>query len=258
MASGKTRRPRAVQACALAALLMCAPAAAQEAPPKDNNDESVAGALAPVDASEEPQPKAGSGFRSIWTSGGSDIYVPGYIWHLPYKYSPEQIARYNTAAWGLGYGRTLRGSGANHPRSLFAIVSADSYSRPQYMLGYSWRARWHPGGGPFALGGGYSALVVGREDKFNYAPLPGLDLFSALKPVQDSVAIHAFKLLEEGFGFRAGIQCLLKIIRHSRMALRFISRIPAAIVFCPFDFAQARLAHPALLDQRNGFLPIDS
>jgi len=174
MAIGKTRLGSALWACALAAALTTVPLAAQQPEPAGIRDGEPTG-TAPADASQdESQPKTGSGIKSIWTSGGSDIYVPGYIWHLPYKYSEEQIARYNTTAWGFGYGRTLRGSGANHPKSLFAIVSADSYSKPQYMVGYSWRARWHPGGGPFALSGGYTALVVGREDKFNYAPLPGV------------------------------------------------------------------------------------
>jgi hypothetical protein len=91
---------------------------------------------------------------------------------LPYKYSDEQIARYNTAAWGIGYGRTWRRGEANHPHSLFGIVSADSYAKPEYMLGYAWRARWHPGGGAFGLSGGYTAMVVGRQDKASYAPLP--------------------------------------------------------------------------------------
>ena len=172
MARGKTRPGSTLIVCALAVSLMAAPVAAQEAHPEGSANGDVA--TEPGDASNEAQPKSGSGFKSIWSSGGSDVYVPGYIWHLPYKYSEEQISRYNTTAWGLGYGRTLRGSGANHPQSLFAIVAADSYSKPQYMVGYSWRARWHPGGGAFALSGGYTALVVGREDKFHYAPLPGL------------------------------------------------------------------------------------
>lgn len=117
--------------------------------------------------------QTGRGLKSVWTSGQSDIFVPGYIWHLAYKYSDEQLARYNHAAWGLGYGRTLR-SQINRPRTLYAIVSADSYSKPQYMLGYSWRARWRPGGGGFSFSGGYTALLIGREDKLHYAPLPML------------------------------------------------------------------------------------
>jgi palmitoyl transferase len=40
------------------------------------------------------------------------------------------------------------------------------------MVGYAWRARWRPGGGAFSFGGGYTGMLIGREDKLNYAPLP--------------------------------------------------------------------------------------
>ena len=56
------------------------------------------------------------------------------------------------------------------------------------MLGYAWRARWHPDGGPFTLGGGYTAILIGREDKFHYAPLP------ALLPL-GSVGVDRFELM---------------------------------------------------------------
>ena len=42
------------------------------------------------------------------------------------------------------------------------------------MLGYAWRAKWRPGGKAFSLGGGYTAMLIGRYDKLAYAPLPVL------------------------------------------------------------------------------------
>jgi palmitoyl transferase len=115
--------------------------------------------------------RTGDGMKQIWTTGGSDVFVPGYIWHTPWMYSEEQLARYNTFAWGAGFGRTLRST--NHrPRTLYGMVSADSYDRPEYMLGYAWRARWRPGDEAFSFGGGYTALLIGRADKLNYTPLP--------------------------------------------------------------------------------------
>jgi palmitoyl transferase len=177
MVSARTRLGAAALVCALVIGVTTTPAAAQEAPTDENGSAAPTTTAGVVPDGGEPPGlwhKTASGIKAIWTSGGSDVYVPGYIWHLPYKYSDEQIDRYNTTAWGFGYGRTFRRGEANHPHSLYAIVSADSYAKPQYMLGYAWRARWHVGGGPLALGGGLSALVVGREDKFNYAPLPGV------------------------------------------------------------------------------------
>lgn len=134
-------------------------------------DTTPAGAIQPEHREQGFWSRTGTGMKNIWTRGGSDVFIPGYIWHFPYHYSEEQLARYNTAAWGLGYGRTLRSS-PNRPRTLYGIVSADSYDKPQYMVGYAWRARWRPGGGAFSLSGGYTVMLVGREDKGNYAPLP--------------------------------------------------------------------------------------
>jgi len=176
MHNRKTRRGGALVACVLAALLVVpVRAGAQEIETAAGGDNGAEASPA-ASADDAPSPgfwqQTGAGARNIWSSGGSDVYLPGYIWHLPYRYTEEQISRYNTAAWGIGYGRTLRSGAANHPRTLYAIVSADSYSKPQYMAGYAWRARWHPGGGAFALSGGYTALVIGRQDKASYAPLP--------------------------------------------------------------------------------------
>ena len=78
--------------------------------------------------------RTAEGIETIWTDGESDVCVPGYIWHLSWHYSDEQLTRYNTVAWGLGLGRTLP-SDHNRPRTLYAMVSADSYSRPQYTVG---------------------------------------------------------------------------------------------------------------------------
>lgn len=130
-----------------------------------------AGASETIDETPGFWRQTGAGMKTIWTTGGADVFVPGYIWHMPWHYSDDQLERYNAAAWGLGYGRTLRRSGSR-PRTLYGIVSADSYARPQYMVGYAWRAQWRPGGGAFSLGGGYTALLIGRYDKLRYAPLP--------------------------------------------------------------------------------------
>jgi hypothetical protein len=188
-------RPRSA---ALAGLLIlftattAAPAFAQETA---GAPEASAEGPDTADSGAEPadvQPRGfwsrtGTGMKNIWNGGGSDLFVPGYIWHTPYRYSEEQINRYNTVAWGLGYGRTLR-SRPDRPRTLYGIVSADSYDKPQYMLGYAWRARWRPTGGAFSFGGGYTAFLTGREDKGKYVPIP----FGA---ALGSVGVDRFELM---------------------------------------------------------------
>jgi lipid IVA palmitoyltransferase len=115
--------------------------------------------------------RTGNGVKEVWGGGRDDLFVPGYIWHTPWQYSGDQLVRYNTAAWGIGYGRTMLDPKGNK-RTLFAMVSADSYGRPQYMAGYAWRKMWRPGNGALRLGAGYTPLVIGRSDRLHYAPIP--------------------------------------------------------------------------------------
>jgi palmitoyl transferase len=114
--------------------------------------------------------RTGEGIRKSWSSGRADIMVPGYIWHAPWQYSGDQRAHYNTVPWGIGYGRTTMDANGR-ARTLLALVSADSFKRPQYMAAYIWRARWRPGAGALRLGAGYTALAIGRAE-YHYAPVP--------------------------------------------------------------------------------------
>ena len=94
--------------------------------------------------------------RRSGATGGSDLFLPGYIWHMPWHYSEEQVGRYNTVAFGLGFGRTLR-SRVTRPRTIYGVVSADSYSPPPG----TWSAmRGRPGGGPAV---GCSLSVAGTQ-----------------------------------------------------------------------------------------------
>jgi lipid IVA palmitoyltransferase len=115
--------------------------------------------------------RTGAGLEAIWSGDQLDVYVPGYIWHLPWRYPTDRRSSYNDIAWGAGMGRTLVDE-RGRLRSLFGIVSADSYAKPQYMAGYAWRARTRPRGPGLRLGGGYTLLVIGRSDKLRYTPLP--------------------------------------------------------------------------------------
>jgi len=86
MESRRTRLGYALAACTVVACAIGAPAAAQDRQPAASEDGEAA---TPGEASErEAQPQgfwrqAGSSVKRIWRSGGSDVYVPGYIWHMP-------------------------------------------------------------------------------------------------------------------------------------------------------------------------------
>jgi palmitoyl transferase len=109
------------------------------------------------------------GTKRIWTEGRHDVYLSGFVWHMPYSWTSEKRARFNDDAWGLGYGRSVVDARDNE-RMLFAIVAQDSYRRPMVMAGYAWVARW-PVAGNVRVGAGYSALLVRHESTSKY-PLP--------------------------------------------------------------------------------------
>ena len=192
--AGRRLRPIIVLAATMVATSFWVSAGAWAQPASDVSGfwgrlEHTTPAGAPPPSAEERGfwRRTGEGVKTIWTDGGSDVFVPGYIWHMPWHYSDDQLTRYNRVAWGLGLGRTLP-SDHNQPRTLYAMVSADSYSRPQYMVGYMWRARWQPGDGAFSIGAGYTAMLIGRHDRLRYTPLPialplasiGLDRFEIM------------------------------------------------------------------------------
>lgn len=112
---------------------------------------------------------AWDGTKRIWNDGSEDLYVSGYVWHMPYKWSAERRSTFNNNAWGLGYGRTLTDDRDNQ-RMLFGIIASDSYRRPMYMAGYAWLARW-PLAGELRIGAGYSALLVRHESTADF-PVP--------------------------------------------------------------------------------------
>ena len=116
--------------------------------------------------------RTGSGLANVWKGGHFEVWVPGYIWHTPWGYSDSQRERYNDAAWGLGLGPSGIDN-RGHTRLLYAMGSADSFSNFQYMVGYAWLAHsLSDEAKSMHLGGGYTMLLIGREDRLNYTPLP--------------------------------------------------------------------------------------
>src|SRR5262245_45849802 len=45
---------------------------------------------------------AWDGTKRIWNEGRQDLYISGYVWHMPYKWSAEPRSSFNNNAWGLG------------------------------------------------------------------------------------------------------------------------------------------------------------
>jgi palmitoyl transferase len=110
------------------------------------------------------------GTKRIWNQGSQDLYLSGYYYHAPYRYSAEKRDEFNDKAWGLGYGHTLTEDNDNQ-RMLVGIVARDSYRKPLYVAGYVWLARWEMGH-DLRVGAGYSALLIAHSTATNYWPAP--------------------------------------------------------------------------------------
>jgi len=112
------------------------------------------------------------GAKRIYNEGRNELYLSGAYWHLPFAYSHERRQELNAHAWGLGLGRSLVDARDNE-ESLYAMASSSSHFKPQYLMGYTWLARWRVSG-DLRVGAGYSAFIFARSDIYHYLPLPGI------------------------------------------------------------------------------------
>lgn len=114
---------------------------------------------------------AASEASRIWNEGDTDIYLPLHTHHLRHAYSPQRVASFNEATFGLGYGRSFKDAqGGWH--GLYAMVFNDSYRKPEPAMGY---ARLYPLArvGEASLNVGYTAFITARHDVRRYLPIPG-------------------------------------------------------------------------------------
>ncbi|HTJ97213.1 MAG TPA: lipid IV(A) palmitoyltransferase PagP, partial [Rhodocyclaceae bacterium] len=107
-----------------------------------------------------------------YTKGSSELYVPARTYHLRSAYSREKIDSYQENPHGLGYGRGHYDDKGNWS-GVYAMGFQDSHFKPEWMVGYSWKAMW---GDPSSwhTGLGYTAFLTTRADIGRYTPVPGL------------------------------------------------------------------------------------
>ena len=134
---------------ALALSIAAAPATAQDAAPSftqralsATNESSPVGLVPPGE--REPGWKgwfadAWEGSKRIFRDGHSDLLLPLYTFHPPYKY-PNRFQE-NHYPWGAGFARTLIDAKDNE-RLVYVLTFSDSHYDFQPFLGYAWIARW--------------------------------------------------------------------------------------------------------------------
>ncbi|MBI4742570.1 MAG: lipid IV(A) palmitoyltransferase PagP [Betaproteobacteria bacterium] len=149
-------------------------------------DKPARGAPAPPRASAtSPAPAAAakkdprSWFRRIWdpvaeaySDGTYEAYLPLHTHHLRSAYTADQIANYQEYPPGLGIGRGLYNEKGNY-QGVYVLGFQDSHFKPEWHLGYTWKAIWRPAE-DFRLGLGYTAFLMARTDMGHYVPFPGI------------------------------------------------------------------------------------
>ena len=108
---------------------------------------------------------------NIADNGNDYLYLSGVAHHGRSTYSAEKLAELNEQAWGLGYGKTLRNASGND-ESLYALVLRDSHRHPQYQAGYAYEWIYQIPHSSLELGGGYSVMLMSRQDYFDNVPFP--------------------------------------------------------------------------------------
>ncbi|MDR2878098.1 MAG: lipid IV(A) palmitoyltransferase PagP [Chromatiales bacterium] len=111
-------------------------------------------------------------WKHIWADGNSELYLPFKTYHMRWAYTREKIDSYQELPFGLGYGRALYDEKENW-HGLYAMGFQDSHFKPQWMVGYGWKAMcgsrssWN-------AGAGYTVFFASRTDIANYIPFPSI------------------------------------------------------------------------------------
>ncbi|MCC2973720.1 lipid IV(A) palmitoyltransferase PagP [Massilia sp. IC2-476] len=123
------------------------------------------------DANSSFKSAAASELARIWNEGDTDLYLPLHTHHLRRAYSPQLLASFNEATFGLGYGRSFKDAqGGWH--GLYAMAFRDSYSKVEPVVGYG-RLYSLARVGEASFSVGYTAFITARHDVGRYVPIPG-------------------------------------------------------------------------------------
>src|ERR1700733_700457 len=103
----------------------------------------------------------------------------------------------------------------------------------------------------------YFLVFFQHGDKFADLPRACLCLLYRLNAEQNRIAVSAFQSGKERLGPRTLVQRSLKILRHSRIARRVISLLPASILFSTQYLLEPTVSYPAAFEQRRCLLTIE-
>lgn len=110
--------------------------------------------------------------RTTFVSGEWEYYATGYVWHLPWQYSPAERHQLNERAWGGGIGRSFINQRGDKS-SLFLMAFQDSHRDTQFSGGFMWNRYWSLTKA-VDVSLGYSIFMFSRSDLVNNLPIPAL------------------------------------------------------------------------------------
>lgn len=116
--------------------------------------------------------KSWNAVAKAYSQGSPELYVPLLTYHVRSAYTQEKIDSFNETPYGLGYGRAYYDDRDNF-HGVYVMGFQDSHYKPEWMLGYSWKAMWGERSG-WQTGLGYTAFLTARSDIANYFPFPGV------------------------------------------------------------------------------------
>jgi len=108
--------------------------------------------------------------KTTFVSGDWDVYLTGYVWHLPWQYDSAERHLLNERNWGGGFGRSYT-SKRGDKSALFIMAFTDCHYDIQYSGGYMWHRYWTVTKGLDA-GLGYSIFLFSRADVAHHWPIP--------------------------------------------------------------------------------------
>jgi palmitoyl transferase len=107
-----------------------------------------------------------------WRGGNTEYFATFRTWHLPWAYTDEQAGQYQNWPPGLGVGRGRFDEKGNW-HGVYFLGFQDSHFKPEWNVGYGWKAYWNVFGG-LKAGLGYTAGLTARSDIGHYVPIPML------------------------------------------------------------------------------------
>ncbi len=139
------------------------------------------------------------GLTKAFESGTNGFFITGYAYHDSRGlHAPTGYATgLNELVYGTGYARSFYNPQYNSEYTLYAVLFADSYYKPETQVGYMYQKYFDMNdSGSLKWGIGYSPFVLTKVAYTANAPmpLPGLGVLTSIKASNVDVMLFYFSV----------------------------------------------------------------